>query len=90
MVERMSHVDKRCCGLRKAEVSDKKQVLRMTRTEFGGADRLYPRVTFFFFFFGINFMCASGYRTPRSTLQTYAFWLHLNKQESLTLLHSLP
>jgi len=47
MVESMFHVDKRCCGSKKAEVSDKKQVLRMTRTDLGrhGADRLYPRVT---------------------------------------------
>ena len=39
----MSHVDERCCGLKKAEVSDKKQVIRAT-SEFRG-DRLYPRVT---------------------------------------------
>jgi len=41
----MLHVDERCRGLKKAEVGDKKQVLRMTRTELGGADRLYRRVT---------------------------------------------
>jgi len=40
----MSHVDERCCGLKKAEVSDKKQVIRAT-SELVGADRLYPRVT---------------------------------------------
>ena len=41
----MLHVDKRCCGL-KTKVSDIKQGLpRITRTESGGADRLYPRVT---------------------------------------------
>ena len=47
MVESMSHVDESCRGLKlkKAEVRDKKQVLWMTRTELGGADRLYPRVT---------------------------------------------
>jgi len=42
----MLHVDERCCGLKRAVVSDEKQVLRrMTRTELRGADRLYPRVT---------------------------------------------
>ena len=31
------HVDEICCGLKKAEVSDKKRVpLRMTSTELGG------------------------------------------------------
>jgi len=42
----MLHVDESCCGLENDEVSDKKQVLRrMTTTELGGADRLYPRRT---------------------------------------------
>jgi len=42
----MLHVDETCCGLENDEVSDKKQVLcRMTSTESGGADRLYPRTT---------------------------------------------
>jgi len=43
----MLHIDERCCGPKRAVVSDeKKQVLRrMTRTELRGADRLYPRVT---------------------------------------------
>jgi len=42
----MLHGDKRCCGLKKAEVSDEKQVLlRITSTELGSADRLYPRAT---------------------------------------------
>ena len=44
----MLHIDKRCCGLKKAdsEVSDTKQgLLRITSTELGGADRLYPRLT---------------------------------------------
>jgi len=46
MVETMLHVDERCCGSKRAVVSDEKQVLRrMTRTELRGADRLYPRVT---------------------------------------------
>ena len=46
MVESMLHVDERCCGLKRAVVSDEKQVLRrMTCTELRGADRLYPRVT---------------------------------------------
>jgi len=46
MVESMLHVDERCCGSKRAEVSDEKQVLRrMTRTELRGADWLYPRVT---------------------------------------------
>jgi len=46
MVESMLHVDERCCGSKRAVVSDEKQVLRrMTRTELRGADRLYPRVT---------------------------------------------
>jgi hypothetical protein len=41
----MLHIDKRC-GLKKAEVNDKKQVLlRMTGTKLGGADQLYPRAT---------------------------------------------
>ena len=44
------HVNGRCCGLKKAKVSDKKQVLlRMTPTELGGADldshRLHLRLT---------------------------------------------
>jgi len=37
----MLHVDKRYCGSKTAKVSDKKQVLRMTHTEFRGLDRLY-------------------------------------------------
>jgi len=42
----MLHVDESCCGLKKVEVSDKKQVLRrMTSTELCGADRLHPRTT---------------------------------------------
>jgi len=42
----MLDVDERCCGSKRAVVSDEKQVLRrMTRTELRGADRLYPRVT---------------------------------------------
>jgi len=46
MVESMLHVDERCCGSKRAVVSDKKQVLRrMTRTELCGADWLYLRVT---------------------------------------------
>ena len=46
MRESMSHVDESCCRLKKDGVSDKKQVLcRMTSTESGGADRLYPRTT---------------------------------------------
>ena len=48
MVESTLHIDERCRGLKKAKVSDKKQVLRrmtVTRTELGGADRLYLRVT---------------------------------------------
>jgi len=46
MVESMLHVDERCCGSKKAMVSDEKQVLRrMTCTELVGADRLYPWVT---------------------------------------------
>ena len=45
MVESMSHVDKSCRGLKKAKVRVKKQVLRMTRIEQGGAEQLYPRVT---------------------------------------------
>jgi len=40
----MSHVDETCCGLKKAEVSDKKQVIRAT-SELVGADRLCPRET---------------------------------------------
>jgi len=45
-MESMLHVDERCCGSKRAVVSDEKQVLRrMTRTELRGADRLYPRVT---------------------------------------------
>ena len=46
MVESMLHVDERCCGSKRAMVSDEKQVLRrMTRTELCGADRLYLRMT---------------------------------------------
>jgi len=46
MSESMLHIEESCCGLKKDEVSDQKQVLRrMTSTEFGGADRLYPRTT---------------------------------------------
>jgi len=46
MRESMLHVDESCCGLKKVEVSDKKRVLRrMTSTESGGADQLYPRTT---------------------------------------------
>jgi len=46
MVESMLDVDERCCGSKRAVVSDEKQVLcKMTRTELRGADRLYPRVT---------------------------------------------
>ena len=46
MGESILHVDERCCGLKKAEVSAKKQVLlRMTSTELGGADWLFPRAT---------------------------------------------
>ena len=42
----MLHVDETCFGLKKIEVSDKKLVLRrMTSTELGGADWLYPRTT---------------------------------------------
>ena len=42
----MLHVDESCCGSKKVEVSDKKQVLRrMTSTESGGADRLHPQTT---------------------------------------------
>jgi len=42
----MLHVDERCRGLKKAEVSDRKQVLlRMTCTELRGADQLHPRAT---------------------------------------------
>ena len=45
MVESMLHVDERCCGSKRAMVSDEKQVLRrMTRTELRGADRLCPQV----------------------------------------------
>ena len=44
MVESILHVNEKCCGLKKAEVSDKKQVLRsMTCTELGGTDD--PQVT---------------------------------------------
>jgi len=39
----MLHVDERCCGLKKAEVSDKKQLLRRD-TDLGRADRLRPQV----------------------------------------------
>jgi len=43
----MLDVDERCCGLKKVEVSDNKQVLlRMISTQLGGADGLYPWVTF--------------------------------------------
>ena len=46
MGESMVHVERSCCRLKRAEVSDPKQVLlMMTSTEFGSADRLYPRVT---------------------------------------------
>ena len=46
MVESMLHIDKRCCGSKRAVVSDEKQVLRrMTRAELRGADRLYRRAT---------------------------------------------
>ena len=46
MVESMLHVDERCCGSKRAVVSDEKQVLRrMTCTELRGADWLYPRMT---------------------------------------------
>ena len=42
----MSHMDKRCRGLKKADVSDNMQmILRMTRTELGGADQLYRQTT---------------------------------------------
>jgi len=42
----MLHVDERCCGSKRAVVSDEKQVLlKMTSTQLGGADGLYPRVT---------------------------------------------
>jgi len=47
MGESILHADERCCGLKnlKAEVSAKKQVLRMSSTELGGADWLFPRAT---------------------------------------------
>jgi len=46
MVESMLHVNERCCGSKRAVVSDEKQVLRrMTRTELRGADWLCPRET---------------------------------------------
>jgi len=46
MGESVLHVDKSWCGLKKAEVSDPNMpILRMTSTEFGGADCLYPRAT---------------------------------------------
>jgi len=39
-------MDKRCRGLKKADVSDNMQmILRMTRTELGGADQLYRQTT---------------------------------------------
>jgi hypothetical protein len=42
MWEIIFHVDEKCCGLKKAEVSNKRQILlRMTLTELGGAGRLY-------------------------------------------------
>jgi len=43
----MLHVNERCYGLKRTEVSDKKQVLRETGidSELGGADWLYPRMT---------------------------------------------
>jgi len=40
----MLHVDKRCCGSKRAVVSDESRSF-VTRTELRGADRLYPRVT---------------------------------------------
>jgi len=40
----MLHVDERCCGLKKAEVSDESRSF-MTHTELRGADRLYPQMT---------------------------------------------
>jgi len=42
----MLHVDERCCGLKKVEVSDRKQaLLRMPCAELRGADQLYRRAT---------------------------------------------
>jgi len=42
----MLHVNERCCGLKKVEVSDRKQVLlRMPCAELRGADQLYRRAT---------------------------------------------
>jgi len=40
----MLHVDERCCGLKKAKVSDESRSF-VTRTELRGADRLYPWMT---------------------------------------------
>jgi len=40
----MLHVDERCCGSKKAEVSDESRSF-VTRTELRGADRLYPQMT---------------------------------------------
>ena len=46
MGESILHTEERCCGLKKAEVSVKKQVLLwLTSTELGGADWLFPRAT---------------------------------------------
>jgi len=43
-MESMLHVDKRCCGSKRAVVSDESRSF-VTRTELRGADRLYPRMT---------------------------------------------
>jgi len=40
----MLHVNERCCGSKRAVVSDESRSF-VTRTELRGADRLYPRVT---------------------------------------------
>ena len=46
-MESKLYVERRCCGLKQAKVSDSKQA-QLRSTELGGAatDRLYPRVTF--------------------------------------------
>jgi len=62
MVESMLHVDESCRGLKKAEVSDKKQVLlRLTSTELGDADQLSRR--------------AIGVLTDNALIEIFEFYL---------------